>query len=193
MVPADSRRISRVPRYSGAVCPCFQVFAYGALTRCGRPFQTVPLTCRHGTVDGPTTPAGASPHRRFGLLRVRSPLLAQSLLLSFPPGTEMFQFPGLASRFNRDAGIASGGLPHSDIRVSKSICLLTRLFAACHVLLRLREPRHPSCALLSFPCVFRRKPRAGVSSPASGQFGRRYLRLFCMLPRFLVTSRSSCD
>ena len=32
-----------------------------------------------------------------GLLRVRSPLLAESLLMSFPPGTEMFQFPGFAS------------------------------------------------------------------------------------------------
>ena len=32
-----------------------------------------------------------------------------------------------------------------------SICLYTRLIAAYHVLLRLREPRHPSCALLSFP------------------------------------------
>ena len=33
----------------------------------------------------------------FGLVRVRSPLLTESLLLSFPPGTEMFQFPGLAA------------------------------------------------------------------------------------------------
>ena len=33
----------------------------------------------------------------FGLFRVRSPLLTESLLLSFPPGTEMFQFPGLAA------------------------------------------------------------------------------------------------
>ena len=32
-----------------------------------------------------------------GLLRFRSPLLAESLLMSFPPGTEMFQFPGFAS------------------------------------------------------------------------------------------------
>src|SRR6202165_5310961 len=31
-----------------------------------------------------------------GLVRVRSPLLTESLLLSFPPGTEMFQFPGWA-------------------------------------------------------------------------------------------------
>jgi len=32
-----------------------------------------------------------------GLIRVRSPLLAESLLMSFPPGTEMFRFPGFAS------------------------------------------------------------------------------------------------
>src|SRR5207344_628858 len=31
-----------------------------------------------------------------GLVRVRSPLLAESRLMSFPPGTEMFQFPGFA-------------------------------------------------------------------------------------------------
>ena len=31
-----------------------------------------------------------------GLVRVRSPLLAESRLISFPPGTEMFQFPGFA-------------------------------------------------------------------------------------------------
>ena len=30
------------------------------------------------------------------LVRVRSPLLAESLLISFPPGTKMFQFPGFA-------------------------------------------------------------------------------------------------
>src|SRR5262249_54149508 len=32
----------------------------------------------------------------FGLVRVRSPLLTESLSLSLPPGTEMFQFPGFA-------------------------------------------------------------------------------------------------
>ena len=34
------------------------------------------------------------------------------------------------------------------------ICPYTRLFAACHVLLRLREPRHPSCALLLLSFYF---------------------------------------
>ena len=32
-----------------------------------------------------------------GLLRVRSPLLTESHLISFPTGTEMFQFPAFAS------------------------------------------------------------------------------------------------
>ena len=37
------------------------------------------------------------PIKTTGLLRVRSPLLAESLLMSFPAGTEMFQFPAFAS------------------------------------------------------------------------------------------------
>jgi hypothetical protein len=46
----------------------------------------------------PTFP-GCSANRRHttGLVRVRSPLLAESLLMSFPPVTEMFQFTGFAS------------------------------------------------------------------------------------------------
>ena len=32
-------------------------------------------------------------HMWFGLFRVRSPLLTESLLLSLPVGTEMFHFP----------------------------------------------------------------------------------------------------
>ena len=36
--------------------------------------------------------------RWFGLFRFRSPLLTESLSLSLPPGTEMFQFPGFATR-----------------------------------------------------------------------------------------------
>jgi hypothetical protein len=32
-------------------------------------------------------------HHRFSLIRVRSPLLTESLLFSLPVGTEMFHFP----------------------------------------------------------------------------------------------------
>ena len=55
---------------------------YGAVTRYGPPFQTLPV---------PRTMA-------TGLFRVRSPLLTESRLMSFPPATEMFQFAGFASR-----------------------------------------------------------------------------------------------
>ena len=45
--------------------------------------------------DRPYNPAVHA--RRFGLFRVRSPLLAESLLFSFPGGTEMVHFPPLPS------------------------------------------------------------------------------------------------
>ena len=44
-------------------------------------------------------------------------------------------------------GLLPVGFPHSDIRGSKAVRASPRLFAACRVLLRLREPRHPPCAL----------------------------------------------
>jgi hypothetical protein len=48
--------------------------------------------------------------RRFGLFRVRSPLLAESLLFSLPVGTEMVHFPTLPST---DLWIQSG-IPRYD-------------------------------------------------------------------------------
>ena len=50
---------------------------------------------RRYPMAGPTTPAPPR-RRRFGLLPFRSPLLWESIFLSPPPGTEMFQFPGFA-------------------------------------------------------------------------------------------------
>jgi hypothetical protein len=50
------------------------------------------VACSHDAVPQPRR----SKLLRFGLSPVRSPLLRGSRLLSFPPGTEMFQFPGLA-------------------------------------------------------------------------------------------------
>lgn len=43
MVPADSRRVSRAPRYSGIRLAGGGGFAYGAVTRYGRAFLRVPL------------------------------------------------------------------------------------------------------------------------------------------------------
>jgi hypothetical protein len=68
----------------------------GTLTRCGAPFQAASVEMsrspRNEFHGWPHDPAGC--RRRFRLVPVRSPLLRESRLLSVPPGTEMFQFPG---------------------------------------------------------------------------------------------------
>ena len=46
--------------------------------------------------------------------------------------------------------LQTAGLSHSEIRGSTVICTYPRLIAAYHVLHRLREPRHPPCALSYF-------------------------------------------
>ena len=79
MVPPCSDRISRVPPYSRTVR---NPYPYGAFTLSGATFQN----------------ASGSFRTAAGLVRVRSPLLTESRLMSFPPVTEMFQFTGFASR-----------------------------------------------------------------------------------------------
>ena len=89
MVPPDSRRVSRVRRYSGYGL-AFRAFGYRAVTFYGGPSQTLYLAVHvHYAVPQPRRPGG----QRFGLVRVRSPLLAESRLISLPLGTEMFHFP----------------------------------------------------------------------------------------------------
>ena len=56
-------------------------YPYGAITHFGASFAYA-----SGCVTAVT-----------GLVRFRSPLLAESRLMSFPLGTEMFQFPRFAS------------------------------------------------------------------------------------------------
>ena len=109
-------------------------FPYGAVTRYGAPFQTLPVPKSQAT----------------GLIRFRSPLLTESRLMSFPPATEMFQFAGFAScTYVFSAGYRlRGGLPHSEIPGSTIARISPGLFAACHVLHRLSVPRHPPDALL---------------------------------------------
>ena len=74
--------------------------AYRALTCSGGPFQAASAHVRQR--DGLRPTPAPQPRRpidpRFGLFPFRSPLLRESRLISLPPGTEMFQFPGLASR-----------------------------------------------------------------------------------------------
>ncbi len=91
---------------------------------------------------------------RFGLMRVRSPLLAQSFLLSLPPGTKMFQFPGFALGFSQVPESLPAGFP---IRTSAG----RRVFAPHRGFSQLitsfiasESHRHPPCALVRFLCSF---------------------------------------
>ena len=148
MVPADSHRISRVPRYSGYRMAA-ESFAYRTVTCCGPTFQRVLLALRRAKTRS-YYPARASLHERFGLFPGRSPLLGESLLFSLPAGTKMFQFPAFAPHSGVVTAIRAAGLSHSEIRGSTAICAYPRLIAAYHVLHRLREPRHPPYALRHF-------------------------------------------
>ena len=150
MDPADSDGISRVPPYSGGALRQRGISRMGlspAVAGLSRPSRYA--LCR--VVGAPTTPA--APERRgFGLCPGRSPLLGVSLLFSLPAGTKMFQFPALAPRqFGGVYGIRPYGLTHSDTHGSRAACAYPWIFAACRVLLRLREPRHPPRALLQLP------------------------------------------
>ena len=112
------------------------------------------------------------PHRRpynprcittsgLAFVPVRSPLLGESRLFSFPPGTEMFHFPGFARASlciqpGVPVALASGGLPHSEIQGSKPVSGSPWLIAAVHVLRSLSSPRHPPRALRILTISLRR-------------------------------------
>jgi len=80
---------------------------------------------------------------RFGLFPLRSPLLGEYLTVSFPPGTEMFHFPGLPPWLAPEFwSITSKEFSHSGICGSKAACASPQLIAACHALHRLYQPSH---------------------------------------------------
>ena len=128
MVPPCSDRITRVPPYSSSVIDfAFHVRGYHPL------WPDFPDCSTNSEAKG------------CRLLRVRSPLLAESRLISVPPGTEMFQFPGFALHayvFSMQYG-RSRGFPHSDIPGSKLVCQLPETFR------RLLRPSSPPTAKAS--------------------------------------------
>src|SRR4051812_40382725 len=152
MVPADSGRVSRARPYSGTEegsspcrlrdchplwCSVPGGFGYGSLVPCLRPHD--PARC----------PA------RFRLVPVRSPLLRESRLLSSPPGTEMFQFPGLLGHSGIDARWAAP----PDLSQPSTPALMT--------------PRHPPRALRSLTTPTRRPhPPLGKAPPPPGARSR---------------------
>ena len=102
-------------------------FVYGAITHYGAPFQNASTTQQLGNsmtdlmlrLADPSTPTWqrhqALTPDRFGLFPLRSPLLRESRLLSFPQGTEMFQFPWSPPPA---LCVQAGVTPHDGCRVS---------------------------------------------------------------------------
>ena len=100
-------------------------------------------------------PRSALLRHRFGLFPVRSPLLGESLVyFLFLEVLRCFSSLRSPHYLIVITGLQPAGLSHSEILGSKVICTYPRLIAAYHVLHRLREPRHPPCAFLTFFAFF---------------------------------------
>ena len=85
----------------------------------------------------PLNPMAQAPW--FGLLPVRSPLLGESHLISLPPGTEMFQFPGSA--------LPKGVTGHDTRRVSPfGHRRITGCLLLPYAFRSLPRPSSPGCA-----------------------------------------------
>ena len=139
MILPGSHRVPRVRWYSGiSPIPHITHFAYRALTFYGGPLQALqlcacmkrapntrlrgdPTTSRRQRVSAITPP-------EFRLLPVRSPLLGQSRLISFPAGTEMFHFtafgpPPLCIQDGVSRYEAGGVAPFGDLRINACLRL----------------------------------------------------------------------
>ena len=122
--------------------------------------------------------------KRFGLLRFRSPLLTESLLISFPRLLRWFTSSRLAPPHYfihaPGAGISPCGLPHSVIHGSQDMCSSPWLFAAYHDLPRLQAPRHPPWTYFRLTILFL-LPLLLFSKP-------RLLKLAGSVPRSIESS-----
>ena len=116
MVDPDSDRVSRAPPYSGY---CYESirFGYVAFTLSDAPSQKLLLQIDLLPTQyrSPTTP-----HKWFGLLPLRSPLLRESLLISVPELLRWFTSLSMTSvpyifRYSDD-NITVTGLLHSEIQ-----------------------------------------------------------------------------
>ena len=126
-------------------------FAYGTLTPCGWPSQTIRLDL-------------------FQIMQVQTPAILQAVRPVWPLPRSLATTYGISVDFSSspylDVSVRAvphvwlcihhtltwychAGFPHSEISGSTLICSSPKLIAACHVLHRLLMPRHSPCALSS--------------------------------------------
>ena len=156
MVPAGSRRIPRAPRYSGACSSWGRSSGTGLSPSAVRLSRSLPLTFPSVFVAGPTTPAAAS----------TAPVWALALSLAT---TRAITFVFSSSGY-LDVSVPRVRLPHRGMPESLPAGCPIRKSAGLWVFAPLRglsqlvtsffaseSHRHPSCALLSFPCFLQGK------------------------------------
>ena len=122
-------------------------FVYRAFTFSGAAFQRLPLRSLLA-VSCSFYPEGAETPPVWALPRSLATTCGITVVFS-SCGYLDVSVPRVRLPFGM-TGRLPAGLPHSDIAGSRAICASPALFAAYHVLLRLREPRHPPSALLRF-------------------------------------------
>ena len=127
-------------------------FAYWAVTIYGRTFQTAPLAPRppHG---GPTTPGARRHAAGLGWPPFARHYWGDHCCFLFLRVLRCFSSPRWPPAHIQSgmAGIRPAGFSHSGTPGSQAACAYPGTFAACRALRRLREPRHPPCALGHFP------------------------------------------
>ena len=142
MVPPSSDRISRVPPYLSCAQYHRQVFVYGAVTRCGRPFQTIPLT--HAAIAHKAAPISLA--TTFG---ISVDFFSCSYL---DVSVRCVRLAALLYSDSDTAQSLGGGLPHSDICGSVLVCQLPAAFR------RLPRPSSPVIAKASTTCTYSLDP-----------------------------------
>ena len=105
-----------------------------------------------------------------------------------------FSSPRWPPGYTGMADLPSAGLSHSGTRGSTAVCASPRIFAAYRALRRLREPRHPPCALACLPsrppahrCAGGGVCRKPSRAPETSRDGRI---IWNMLPRGAAARRA---
>ena len=143
MVPPDSHRVSRAPRYSGYCYALYPVICTGlspSTAALSSALQFLIQAMSQSYNPGPS---------------VNGPVWANARSLAATSAiTVVFSSSGYLDvsvhRVRPPCGVIplhGTGLPHSEIRGSIRMCRSPRLIAAYRVLRRLWEPRHSPCAL----------------------------------------------
>ena len=169
-------------------------FAYGALTLFGPAFQPVPLLVilhywrrSYNPARCVATPAV------WALARSLATTCAIIVIFS-SSGYLDVSVPQVRPDVLNNAGdgLTPAGFPHSDIRGSQGICPSPRLFAAYHVLRRLREPKASPMRPCSLSC-FRTAQRPRAGSPVFDlariffRTGNHLAVITSLLPKFFAS------